>query len=99
MVAAIAALREAAPAIIDTAVTEVGQPRRFARREIASALDLLGALPALAEAILETLDKSEAARRRAQAGREHVLERHSAARLIRDVDELYRELLAAKKAA
>jgi len=54
---------------------------------------------ALAAAIVETLHESEAARRRAQAGREHVLERHSVARLVRDVDELYRELLAAKKAA
>ena len=32
---------------------------------------------ALARAVLETLDQSEAARRRAQAGREHVLARHS----------------------
>jgi glycosyltransferase involved in cell wall biosynthesis len=54
---------------------------------------------ALAGAIVETLHESEAARRRAQAGREHVLARHSVARLVRDVDELYRELLAAKKAA
>jgi glycosyltransferase involved in cell wall biosynthesis len=54
---------------------------------------------ALADAIVETLEQSEVARRRALAGREHVLERHSAARLIRDVDELYRELRAAKKAA
>ncbi len=54
---------------------------------------------ALADAIVETLEQSEAARRRAQAGREYVLERHSAARLVRDVDALYRELLAAKKAA
>jgi glycosyltransferase involved in cell wall biosynthesis len=54
---------------------------------------------ALAEAVLETLERSEATRRRAQAGREHVLEHHSAERLVRDVDALYRELLAAKKAA
>ena len=54
---------------------------------------------ALATAIVETLEQSEAARRRALAGREHVLERHSAARLVRDMDALYRELLAAKKAA
>ena len=54
---------------------------------------------ALADAIVETLEQSEAARRRALAGREYVLERHSAARLVRDVDALYRELLAAKKAA
>ncbi len=54
---------------------------------------------ALAEAVLETLDQSEAARRRALAGREHVLARHSSDRLVRDVDALYRELRAAKKAA
>ena len=53
----------------------------------------------IARAVLETLDQSEAARRRAQAGREHVLARHSADRLVRDVDALYRELRAAKKAA
>jgi glycosyltransferase involved in cell wall biosynthesis len=54
---------------------------------------------ALARAVLETLEESEAARRRAQAGREHVLSRHSADRLVRDVDALYRELRAEKKAA
>ncbi len=54
---------------------------------------------ALAGALVKTLEESEAARRRAQAGREYVLERHSAARLVRDVDALYRELMAAKKAA
>jgi glycosyltransferase involved in cell wall biosynthesis len=54
---------------------------------------------ALAEAIVKTLEESEAARRRALAGREYVLRRHSAARLVRDVDALYRELVAAKKAA
>ena len=54
---------------------------------------------ALAQAILETLDQSEAARARALAGREHVLARHSVDRLVRDVDALYRELRAAKKAA
>jgi glycosyltransferase involved in cell wall biosynthesis len=54
---------------------------------------------ALARAVLETLEESEAARRRAQAGREHVLARHSSDRLVRDVDALYRELRATKKAA
>jgi len=58
-----------------------------------------GAPEALAQAVLETLDQSEAARRRAQAGREHVMTRHSSDRLVRDVDALYRELRAAKKAA
>ena len=54
---------------------------------------------ALARAVLETLDESLAARRRAEAGREHVLARHSVDRLVRDVDALYRELRAARKAA
>ncbi len=38
-------------AIEDLAVAEAGQARKFARREIGSALDLLDALPDLAEAI------------------------------------------------
>ena len=47
---------------------------------------------ALARAVLETLEESAAARRRALAGREHVMSLHSSQRLIRDVDALYREL-------
>jgi glycosyltransferase involved in cell wall biosynthesis len=62
-------------------------------------LVLPGEPEALARAVLETLEESEAAHRRAQAGREHVLKRHSLDRLVRDVDALYRELRAAKKAA
>ena len=54
---------------------------------------------ALARAVLETLEGSEAAREVARAGREHVLERHSADRLVRDVDALYRELRARKAAS
>ncbi len=54
---------------------------------------------ALAAAILETLRGPEGARRRALAGRDHVLARHSLSRLIEDVDALYRELLAAKRLA
>lgn len=46
-----AALAAAADGIVDAAVAEAGQPRRFARREVDSALGLLDALPALAEAI------------------------------------------------
>jgi glycosyltransferase involved in cell wall biosynthesis len=53
----------------------------------------------LARAVLETLEGSEASRRRAQAGRDYVLKRHSSDRLVRDVDALYRDLRAAKKAA
>jgi acyl-CoA reductase-like NAD-dependent aldehyde dehydrogenase len=46
-----AALRAEGGRIVDLAVGEGGQPRRFARRELESALGLLEALPALAEAI------------------------------------------------
>ena len=46
-----AALAAAGPAVVDAAVAEAGRPRRFARRELESALELLDALPALAEAI------------------------------------------------
>lgn len=37
--------------LVDAAVAEVGTPRRFAHREVVSALDLLDALPGLADAI------------------------------------------------
>ena len=46
-----AALAAAGPAVVDAAVAEAGRPRRFARRELESALGLLDALPVLAEAI------------------------------------------------
>jgi acyl-CoA reductase-like NAD-dependent aldehyde dehydrogenase len=45
------ALAAAGEAIVDAAVHEAGQARRFARRELQSALDLLDALPALCEPI------------------------------------------------
>jgi glycosyltransferase involved in cell wall biosynthesis len=51
---------------------------------------------ALADAILDALQHPEAARRRAEEGRAHVLARHSVGRLLDDVDALYRELLEAK---
>jgi glycosyltransferase involved in cell wall biosynthesis len=54
---------------------------------------------ALSRAILETLDNEEEAANRARAGRLYVLENHSSARLVRDIDALYRELLAAKEVA
>jgi glycosyltransferase involved in cell wall biosynthesis len=47
---------------------------------------------ALASAVVDVLAGSEAARRRAQAGREHVLAQHSSERLFRDMHALYREL-------
>ena len=44
-------LAAAAPGIVDLAVTEAGIPRRFAAREVESALLLLDALPELAESL------------------------------------------------
>jgi glycosyltransferase involved in cell wall biosynthesis len=54
---------------------------------------------ALADAVMETLRDPLAARKRAQAGQAHVLREHGAARLVADIDALYRELLSRKKAA
>ncbi len=55
-----------------------------------------GDAAALATAVLEALERPDEARARARAGREHVLRRHGVARLLDDVDRLYRELLAAR---
>jgi glycosyltransferase involved in cell wall biosynthesis len=54
---------------------------------------------ALARAVLDVLTRSDEARARAEAGRAHVLARHTTRRLVHDVDQLYRELLAAGEAA
>jgi glycosyltransferase involved in cell wall biosynthesis len=54
---------------------------------------------ALADAILDVMRDPGAARRRALEGRAHVLARHGSARLLDDIDRLYRELLAARGAA
>src|SRR5438552_11271066 len=48
---------------------------------------------ALAAGILETLGRPEDSARRAAAARDYVLAHHSVDRLLRDIDELYRELL------
>jgi len=53
-----------------------------------------GDVPALANAILDTLGNPEPARRRARDGQAYVLAHHSIERLLADVDALYRELLA-----
>lgn len=44
-------LASAGPELIDSAVAELGQPRRFAERELRSALGLVDVLPELADAI------------------------------------------------
>jgi glycosyltransferase involved in cell wall biosynthesis len=52
---------------------------------------------ALAQALLRVLAEPGEAAARARAGREYVLARHTTARLLRDVDRLYRELLDAAR--
>jgi glycosyltransferase involved in cell wall biosynthesis len=54
---------------------------------------------ALAAAILGVLKAPEEARAPALRGRAHVLARHGAARLVDDIDALYRELLLARGVA
>ncbi len=49
--------------------------------------------PALAAAVLDTLEHADEARHRADAARVYVLTHHSVERLLRDIDSLYRELL------
>jgi glycosyltransferase involved in cell wall biosynthesis len=50
--------------------------------------------PALARALLHVLSNPGEALARADAGRAYVLECHTTGRLLRDVDQLYRDLLA-----
>jgi glycosyltransferase involved in cell wall biosynthesis len=54
---------------------------------------------ALAAAIVATLEDPDGSRTRALAGRDHVLAQYDIARLVDDVDRLYRELLADKRPA
>jgi glycosyltransferase involved in cell wall biosynthesis len=54
---------------------------------------------ALADGIESALSDPQPARDRAQAGRAHVLAHHAVPRLLRDLDGLYRELLAARGSA
>jgi glycosyltransferase involved in cell wall biosynthesis len=53
---------------------------------------------ALAAAIVRSIRSRPEALARAQLGRAHVREYHTVARLVRDVDALYRELLSEKRA-
>ncbi|MGE5127168.1 MAG: glycosyltransferase, partial [Betaproteobacteria bacterium] len=90
------ALIEALAAAKPVVATRVGGTPDLLGRDERGRLVEPGDPRALADAIVETLNESEAARRRAQAGREHVLARHSSDRLVHDVDALYRELRAAR---
>lgn len=92
------ALIEALAAARPVVATAVGGTPDLLGRDERGLLVPPGEPSALARAVLESLAGSEAARRRAQAGREHVMSRHSSERLFRDVDGLYRELRTPKAA-
>ena len=87
-VALIEALAAARP-VVATAVG--GTPDLIGKNE-RGVLVPPGEPEALAAAVVDVLSGSEAARRRALAGREHVLAQHSSERLFRDMHALYREL-------
>ena len=93
------ALIEALAAGRPVVATRVGGTPDLLRGGEFGRLVAAGDAAALADAILDTLDHRAAAGLRARAGQAYVLREHSAARLIADVDALYRELLAEKRAA
>jgi glycosyltransferase involved in cell wall biosynthesis len=88
------ALIEALAAARPVVATDVGGTPDLLGRGARGRLVPAGEPEALARAILETLERPEPARLRACEGREHVMATHSSERLIRDMDALYRELLA-----
>jgi glycosyltransferase involved in cell wall biosynthesis len=92
------ALIEALAAARPVVATEVGGTPDLLGRGERGRLVPPGEPAALAQALLETLTGSEAVRRRALAGREHVMSQHSSERLFRDMDGLYRELRVPKAA-
>ena len=92
------ALIEALAAARPVVATAVGGTPDLIGRDERGLLVPAGEPTALAQAILDTLLESDAARRRALAGREHVMSLHSSQRLFRDVDALYRELRLQKAA-
>ena len=93
------ALIEALAAARPVVATRVGGTPDLLRGGEFGRLVAAGDASALAAAILDTLDDRVAAEVRARAGQAHVLREHSAARLVADIDALYRELLAEKMAA
>ena len=86
------ALIEALAAARPVVATAVGGTPDLVGRDERGLLVPPGEPAALAAAVVDAIEGSEAARRRALAGREHVLAQHSSERLFHDMDALYREL-------
>jgi glycosyltransferase involved in cell wall biosynthesis len=91
------ALIEALAAGRPVVATAVGGTPDLLQRGAFGTLVPAGDAGALADAIEAALANPEAARARARAGRAHVLAHHGVPRLLRDVDALYRELLAGRR--
>ena len=91
-------LIEALAAARPVVATAVGGTPDLVGRDQRGLLVPPGEPGALAQAMLDTLNGSDAARARALAGREHVMSRYASQRLFRDVDALYRELRMRKAA-
>jgi glycosyltransferase involved in cell wall biosynthesis len=86
------ALIEALAAARPVVATAVGGTPDLLGKDERGLLVPPGEPEAMAAAVVAVLEGSEASRRRAQAGREHVLTQHSSERLFQDMDALYREL-------
>lgn len=90
------ALIEAAAAGVPAVATAVGGVAAVVVDGETGLLRPRGDAAGLAAAILELLSDDERRRRMGDAAREHVRDRFSAQRLVRDLDALYSELLAAR---
>ena len=93
------ALIEAMAAARPVVATAVGGVPEVVRDRISGRLVPSRRPDAMAEAIREVLDDAAGARSFGLAARDAVYPKYSIARLIRDVEALYAELLAAKGAA
>ena len=91
------ALIEALAACRPVVATAVGGTPDLLGQGAYGTLVAAGDAAALAAAIEAALADPAGARERARAGRAHVLARHGVPRLLRDLDGLYRELLAARR--
>lgn len=91
------ALIEASAAGVPSVATDVGGVSAVVRHDRTGLLCAHGDVQALADAVVGLLESPERRRELGAAAREHVAERFSAARLLRDLDELYTELLVTRR--
>jgi glycosyltransferase involved in cell wall biosynthesis len=90
-------LIEAMAAGVPAVATRVGGVPDVIRDGVDGMLVPAGDAPAVARAILDTISDRALAAQRARAARDRVAERYESARLVDDMEELYRELLRRKR--